>query len=224
LDRPISFPWCDDALAPGRDNHSIVADQAMNDLTPVCDPAAFQQLVDAVAAADDATALHLLDDALVHWPTDGRLHFLRASLLAETRRFDEAATGFAAALAHEPTLHIARFQLGLLLLTSSHTEAALRVWKPLDTLDPADPLHLFRRGLTALTADRFPEAIDLLRQGIAANTAFPPLNRDMQGVIDRAASQIAPVPAAASPAVEPAPAESARHLLLAEYLASKTRH
>jgi hypothetical protein len=100
----------------------------------------------------------------------------------------------------------------------------LRVWKPLDTLDPADPLHLFRRGLTALTADRFPEAIDLLRQGIAANTAFPPLNRDMQGVIDRAASQIAPVPAAASPAVEPAPAESARHLLLAEYLASKTRH
>jgi hypothetical protein len=46
----------------------------------------------------------------------------------------------------------------------------------------------------------------------------------MQGVIDRAASQIAPVPAAASPAVEPAPAESARHLLLAEYLASKTRH
>lgn len=196
----------------------------MNDLTPVCDPAAFQRLVDAVAATDDATALHLLDDALARWPTDGRLHFLRASLLAETRRFDDAATGFAAALAHEPTLHIARFQLGLLLLSSSHTEAALRVWEPLNALDPADPLHLFRRGLTALTADRFPEAIDLLRRGMAVNTAFPPLNRDMQGVIDRISAQLAPGPTAAPQAVEPAPAESARHLLLAEYLASKTRH
>jgi tetratricopeptide (TPR) repeat protein len=224
LDQPITFPWCDDALTPGCDNNSIFADQTMNDLTSVCDPAAFQRLVDAVAAADDATALHLLDDALIRWPTDGRLHFLRASLLAETRRVDDAATGFAAALAHEPSLHIARFQLGLLLLSSSHADAALRVWEPLDALDPADPLRLFRRGLTALTAARFAEAIDLLRQGIAVNSAFPPLNRDMQGVIDRASAQLAPAPAVTVPAAQPAPAESARHLLLAEYLASKTRH
>jgi tetratricopeptide (TPR) repeat protein len=196
----------------------------MNDLTPLCDPAALNALVAAVAGADDAAALHLLDDALVRWPTDGRLHFLRASLLAETGRFDAAATGFAAALAHDPTLHIARFQLGLLLLSSSHTEAGLRVWEPLDALDPADPLHLFRRGLTALTAERYPEAIDLLRQGIAVNAAFPPLNRDMQGVIDRASAQLVPASAAAPPPDQPAPAESARHLLLAEYLASKTRH
>lgn len=196
----------------------------MSDLTPLCDPAALQVLVEAVAAADDATALRQLDDALARWPTDGRLHFLRASLLAETQRFDEAATAFAAALAHDPALHIARFQLGLLLLSSGHTEAALQVWQPLDALDPADPLRLFRRGLTALTAERFAEAVDLLRQGIAVNTAFPPLNRDMQGVIERASALRAPAPAATTPAPAPSAAESARHLLLAEYLASKTRH
>jgi tetratricopeptide (TPR) repeat protein len=196
----------------------------MNDLTPLCDPAALNALVAAVAGTGDAAALHLLDDALVRWPTDGRLHFLRASLLAETGRLDDAATGFAAALAHDPTLHIARFQLGLLLLSSSHTEAGLRVWEPLDALDPADPLHLFRRGLIALTAERYPEAIDLLRQGIAVNAAFPPLNRDMQGLIDRASAQLAPASAAAPLPDQPAPTENARHLLLAEYLASKTRH
>ena len=64
----------------------------------------------------------------------------------------------------------------------------------------------------------------MLRQGIAVNPAFPPLNRDMQGVIERASALRAPAPAATTPAPAPSTAESSRHLLLAEYPASKTRH
>ena len=108
----------------------------MSESTPLCSETVLQGLLATVADADGAIAMSQLDMALARWPTDARLHFLRASLLAEAQRFDEAVTAFAAALAHDPELHIARFQLGLLLLSSNHTEAALRVWAPLDALDP----------------------------------------------------------------------------------------
>ena len=110
----------------------------MSEPTQLCSQTVLQGLVATVADAEGAIAMSQLDMALARWPTDARLHFLRASLLAEAQRFDEAVTAFAAALAHDPELHIARFQLGLLLLSSNHTEAALRVWAPLDTLDPTD--------------------------------------------------------------------------------------
>jgi len=187
----------------------------MSHLTQLCNPSALETLVESIATDDCATAMRHLDNALAHWPTDARLHFLRASLLAETQHFDEAATAFAAALAHDPALHIARFQLGLLLLSSSHTEAALRIWTPLDALEPTDPLLLFRHGLSALVGERYADAIDLLRQGIRVNKAFPPLNSDMQRVIDRAAALLV------TPSVT---SDAARQALLAGYLASKTRH
>ena len=187
----------------------------MSEPTQLCSQTVLQGLVATVADAEGAIAMSQLDMALTRWPTDARLHFLRASLLAEAQRFDEAVTAFAAALAHDPELHIARFQLGLLLLSSNHTEAALRVWAPLDTLDPTDPLLLFRRGLSALIGDRYAEAIDLLRQGINLNEAFPPLNRDIQGVIDRVTVLLA---------MPPATFDDARQMLLSGYLASKIRH
>jgi hypothetical protein len=72
-------------------------------------------------------------------------------------------------------------------MTSGRPAAALSTWTPLDHLDEKDPLRLFKTGLEFLAQDRFEEARRWLMQGIAQNQSNPPLNRDMQMVLDRVA-------------------------------------
>ena len=184
-----------------------------------CDHDVLQQIVARVSASEDDEALVVLDQALAEWPEDARLRFLRGSIQAQTAQYDVAVKDFETAVALDPGFDIARFQLGLLHLSSGRPGRALRVWESLDRLGDTDCLKLFKTGLAYLIDDRFDDCVRLLQSGITNNSQFPPLNRDMQMVIDRIATRSAA--AADSDATSD---DTSMHVLLTGYLHSKTKH
>lgn len=150
----------------------------------LCDDQTFAALVSAIqeGAQDE---LGQTDRLLVEFPADPRLHFLRGSLLAGLGRSIEALPALRRAVELAPDFAIARFQLGFFLLTSGEPAEALSVWGPLAMLPKDNYLRSFVAGLTHLIRDEFGETIRNLEQGIAANAENPPLNRDMQLIIDQ---------------------------------------
>jgi Flp pilus assembly protein TadD len=152
----------------------------------MCGKEEIEQLVAAMqTGAGDEMAL--MERLLAAYPDDPRLHFLRGSVLAGSNRPIEAHAALARSVELAPDFAIARFQLGFFELTSGEPARALATWEPLDGLPDDHYLHHFVTGLRHLIHDRFPAAIAALRTGIAANTENPPLNRDMQLLIERSA-------------------------------------
>ena len=172
-----------------------------------------QELMASISAgAGDDIAL--VDRALAGFPQDPRLHFLRGSLLAGIGRPIEALSSLKKAVALAPDFAIARFQLGFFQLTSGEATEALSTWGPLALLPEGHYLRSFVGGLTYLIRDEFPHAIEHLQLGIAANDENPPLNRDMQLIIDR----IAQIGTAAERTDSPG---SATSFLLGQFSASQ---
>jgi len=134
-------------------------------------------------------------------------HYLLGAEYAGAGQYDLAVSEMSAALVHKPELGAARFQLGLLFLTLGRVEEAVTTWGLLDMLPAKHPLHLFKTGMIHLIRDEFEQAVALLREGIAGNSENPPLNRDMQLVIEK----IARAQAEASGATD------ARHVLVSSY-------
>ena len=120
-----------------------------------------------------------------------------------------------------PEFAIARFQLGFFLLTSGEPAEALSVWGPLAMLPKENYLRMFVAGLTHLIRDEFDETIRNLEQGIAANPENPPLNRDMQLIIDQVRTLQADK-AAAGPGADDS--VSATSFLLNQFGTKPTRH
>jgi Flp pilus assembly protein TadD len=170
-----------------------------------------------VADGQDEDGLMRVDALLNDYPRDPRLHFLRGSLLAGLKRYDEAQDAMARAVALAPDYAIARFQLGFLLFTSGRPSDAEVAWERLRRLSVEDPLRLFAMGLEHLGRDEFEACIKCLRDGIALNTELPPVNRDMQLIIDQVSEILS---ANSTPNEEPV---SATHLLLKQYR-SPTKH
>ena len=127
-----------------------------------------------------------LDDLTETYPEDAKLFFLRGSLHADIKQYDAALQDFGRSTSLDPGFAIARFQYGLLLLFSGDDGKAREVWALLDRLDEDDCLSLFKRGLCALADGRRDEGFALLKAGQHSNLAFPPLNADMQLILDRA--------------------------------------
>jgi hypothetical protein len=179
-----------------------------------------EELAEAMAAAqvDDEAGLEAVEGLIEAYGLDPRLHFLRGSILAGLKRYDEGRLAMAVAVDLAPGFAIARFQLGFLALTSGDAETALAVWAPLGELPADHPLRLFATGLEHLIRDEFEPCIARLREGMALNTDLPPVNHDMQLIIERLLQTQAELAAVGEPEVV-----SARHLLLQEYRA-KTKH
>lgn len=146
----------------------------------LCPPDELESLTRALAAG----GVSEVDAVLARYPGDPRLHFLRGSVLAGERRYGEGRAAMRLAIELAPGFAIARFQLGFLEFTSGETELAGQTWAPLAELPEGDALRLFSEGLMRLPADDAEGAIIRLREGMAANTQNPPLNRDMQMLID----------------------------------------
>jgi tetratricopeptide (TPR) repeat protein len=140
----------------------------------------------AALSANEPNAMHELDALMASYPSDARLHFLKGSLLAGAQDYTAARREMRRAVDLAPDYAVARFQLGLLILTSGEPHAALEAWGPLHALPPDHFLRLFVRGLTHLINDEFSDAISLLAQGVAHNNENPAMNRDMQLVIEEA--------------------------------------
>jgi Flp pilus assembly protein TadD len=166
-----------------------------------------------------------LEDAALKHPGDARVFLLLGAERMHAKDVDGAEAAYIAALQIAPSLHIARFQLGLLQLTSGRPAAALSTWAPLDQLDDSDPLRLFKTGLGYLVQDRFEDASRFLLEGIAHNRDNPALSKDMRMVLDRIARLSAGIPGssdpretrATGPAAQDQSTPESDHLLVSSY-------
>jgi tetratricopeptide (TPR) repeat protein len=182
----------------------------------LCSDEEIQHLL-AAMQSDSPDELALAERLIETYPEDSRLHFLRGSLLAGSGRPIEAHAALSRAVALAPDFALARFQLGFFELTSGEAARALATWEPLANLPEGHYLGQFVAGLRHLIRDEFAQAIAALREGISVNDENPPLNRDMQLIIDQC------VPLAGG--AEAAPAEaSATSLLLDQFGGRGTTH
>lgn len=163
-------------------------------------------VVQSTKGIHGAAAVELLSQAAAENPRDPRPLVLLAAELVEQGQVDGAEAAYVTALQRAPGLGIARFQLGLLQVTSGRPAAGLATWAPLEELGEGDPLCLFKRGLEAIVLSRFEEGHRWIRAGQEANQVNEPLNRDMQGVLDRLERAGQLQPEGAAPAPEPASA------------------
>ncbi len=171
-------------------------------------------LLSRLQGCDRGAARALLEDAVRDHPADPRPLTLLAAQFVHGQEIDRAEACYIEALQRAPDFAIARFQLGLLQLTSARPAAAQATWALLDALPQTDPLRLFKTGLEAMAQDRFDEATRLLMQGIAQNQSNLPLNRDMQMVLE----QIAKVQGSAGgPGDAAGEAQPQGHVLVSAY-------
>jgi tetratricopeptide (TPR) repeat protein len=144
--------------------------------------------LEASRRSDSGHAMAYLKEAATRADASAQALFLLGSEYAQVGLFAEAAEHMSRALVVSPDLAIARFQLGMLHLTSGQPELAQAVWAPLATLQDGHPqaayLKPFHRGMEHLIADRFDEALAALSAGVEANLENPALNGDMRKVID----------------------------------------
>ena len=150
---------------------------------------------------DEQDGLAFVNGLLVDYPSDARLHFLRGSVLAGQRHYDEAQRDLKAAVALDPDYAIARFQLGLMQLSSAQPAAADLTLRPLQTLPSDHALRHLGAGLQSLMRDDFAGALVQLRNGMTLNLDNPGVNHDMNllinGIIAKTTSDdAAPVSAA----------------------------
>lgn len=174
------------------------------------------QLLQALQGATPEQAVELLTEAAASYPNDARPLLLLGAELMQAGKPDGAEAAYTVALQRAPEFWIARFQLGLLQFTSARPAIAMVTWAPLDGLEPTHPLRLFKQAFECLAQDDFEQARDLLRRGIAANTDNPPLNRDMEMLLEKLAQQgLTGTPAQPG---EPAPANAAdEHVFVSAY-------
>jgi tetratricopeptide (TPR) repeat protein len=141
----------------------------------------------AIEASDKqqrAHAIEYLKRAKELDPNNAEIHHMLGAEHAQIGLFDRAIEDMSHALQLNPELDTARFQLGLLYLTSKRPTEANEIWQPLDQLDHEHSFYLLKTGLMHLARDEFKQCLSFLRRGIAANSFNAPLNKDMQRIID----------------------------------------
>lgn len=153
-------------------------------MSNLCPEDEMQALVTTMqtGAGDDVSTVNAL---LERYEEDPRLHFLKGSILAGEGKLIEAHGSLLKAVDIAPDFAIARFQLGFFQLTSGESNNALKTWARLDMLPEEHYLKLFVVGLRHLIRDEFQDCIDTLRKGMAVNKENPPLNNDMQLIIEQ---------------------------------------
>lgn len=143
-----------------------------------------QKALAASAANDSDLAISLFLEAAQQEPNSAVPQFLLGAELAQLGRIAEAEAAYANSVLIAPGWSIARFELGTLQFTSGRAAIALLTWQPLLDLPASDPLRLFVDGYAALARDEFDEALGYFQNGIAANQINPPLNSNIQLLID----------------------------------------
>jgi len=183
--------------------------------------------VEATRRGDSAHSMAYLKSAAERGDASAEALFLLGSEYAQVGLIGDARGCLERAVGLAPDYAIARFQLGLLYLTSGQPEPALETWAPLDRLEASHPqaayLGAFHRGLRHLVKDEFPSAAQHLAQGIELNQDNPALNANMQRMLDEVRGLIARTPAIAEGSAADADAdeEPASHLLINAYTGGK---
>lgn len=128
-------------------------------------------------------ALDLFAQASTLAPSSGIPHFLIGSEHAAAGNMEAAEAALANAVLLSPEFVLARYQLGLLQFSSDRAALALLTWQPLFSLAD-DPLGHLVRGFAALAQDRFEEALQHFRAGLACSDINPAIAGDIRQVVD----------------------------------------
>jgi tetratricopeptide (TPR) repeat protein len=143
----------------------------------------------ASQAGQSEQAIALWQQASSHVPHAGMPHFLIGSEYAAQGNTSAAETAFANAVLLAPALSLARYQLGLLLMSTDRMATALVIWQPLLTINDLDPitpaLAQFVRGHAALAQNNLAQALALFHAGIELNTTHAPVSDDIRQLIHR---------------------------------------
>ncbi|MGM9514313.1 tetratricopeptide repeat protein [Roseateles sp. DB2] len=200
----------------------------MSDLQHLSQQELLGLALDAFKREDNGRALAYLKEAGAREDASSQILFMLGSEYAQIGMIPEAKAILNKAALALPALPLARFQLGLLHLSTGELDQARSVWQPLLDLSatsPASYLQCFAQGLLDVSTESWDSARAALQEGIALNTENAALNKDMQGVLDRMAAMAsattsqATMPEANTPA-DPAPATAeleASHLFISAY-------
>lgn len=135
--------------------------------------------LDATNRSLNGQAIEYLKRLLLIEPANAEALYLLGAQQAQVGLFERGIESMGRAVDLKPELHAARFQLGLLLATSSRIDEAEKAWRPLDALGEANPFVLFKTGVLHIARDQFEQAVNCLERGIQANTSNAPLNEEM---------------------------------------------
>ena len=163
-------------------------------------------------------SISLLKRAQTKAPKEGKIYYLLGAEHAQIGLYDRAAEEMTKAVALDPQLHTASFQLGLLHITSGRIDAATQAWQPLDALGDENPLFLFKTGMLHLVRDEFEQCANLIKKGIKLNNSNESLNHDMQRVLADVEKHLSITQAGTgkSPATKPGEGTT-KHVLLSAY-------
>ncbi|MTV41468.1 tetratricopeptide repeat protein [Duganella radicis] len=187
-----------------------------NTTLAMLDQPELQQLaINASTAGDSASAIAYLKEAVSRADATAIAHYLLGAEYAQIQMYPRAIGEMEAAIALDPALSIARLQLGLLWLGANDNARAADVLQPLTELADTQALHHFGAGLLHLIREEKAEAVCSLNAGVALNTAIPPLNLDMQKIVQQLEQDL---PAANdAPQAAPAATDDGQHILLSAY-------
>ena len=129
-------------------------------------------------------AMLYLMDATSRPDASATAHFLLGSQFAQAQLTEQAMQELEAAVAMDPSLAIARFQLGLLLLCAGKVGRSAEMLRTLASEGGSDALNCFACGLLHLIRDEFAESARYLNEGIRLNAKNDALNKDMQKILD----------------------------------------
>jgi tetratricopeptide (TPR) repeat protein len=177
-----------------------------------------QQALAASQKDNSDLALQLFSKASELRPQSGIPHFLTGAEYAQLGRMSDAEAAYANAVLLEPSLSIARYQLGLVQFTSGRAPMALVTWQPLLALPSNDPLGFFVRGFIELAQDKFESSLDFFSKGINTNHTNAPLNADITRLMEKIRHLVNNKQEAASPVTTN---EEISHFLLESYRQQK---
>ena len=161
--------------------------------------------VHASLVGDHHACMTYLKEVLHQQPDHATALYLLATVHAEIGLFDRAVNGLEAALTINPSLDIARFQLGFILLQRGRiAEARAQFVRLKGSRDPA--VHSFSEGMLALTDNDVTVARQKLTLGISQPTEMPAIRAMMRRVLDTlAAERSAPAPGTERADAQPEP-------------------
>jgi tetratricopeptide (TPR) repeat protein len=170
-----------------------------------------------------------LEKAVGADPESPALRHLLGARYAQVGRYEEAERELYRAISLDPQAHVARMQLGMLYLTKRDPHRAISTWRALESLDDANALKSFKRGLEALIRDDFAGCIRWLNEGIAHNIDNPALNEDMRKILARVAPYGKPrvpdsVRVEPAAGVEVSPGDAAKSPVRTDFSLYGTRH
>lgn len=165
----------------------------------------------------DADALRFLKLTVERAPSHAQAQWVLGAEYAGLGMPDRAREHFRAAVHLEPSLDTARFQWGLLELTSGQVGVAQEIWAPLDALAEAHPLRLFKQGMLELARDDMGAALNSLERALKDPALDAALRKDIEMVVQRVRASRNAAQDAPSVADEADDSGVENHLMLSAY-------